>query len=438
MAENAEEKIRVLIVDDIPETRENLRKLLYFENDIEVVGAAISGEEGIQMAKELQPHIVLMDINMPGLDGITASEAISQEVPMAQVIMMSVQGEADYLRRSMLAGAREFLIKPFSSDELVSSIRKPFSSDELVSSIRRVYELGAAQRARYQAPAPPVSVTAQRQPPTPEELGKVISVFSPKGGTGCSTIATNLAIALQMETEAKVVLVDGSLQFGDAAVLLNLKPVRTIVDLVPHMAELDGELVHSVIVPHSSGIKTLLAPPRPEMADLVVPDHMKRILEELKKTFDFIVVDTWTSLHDLVLTIMDISDRIVLIATPDIPSIKNTKLFFEVTEALGYSPEKVFLTINKVDRRSGIRAEDIETGIKHPVAATLALDERVAALAANQGAPFVLSAANSLIAQSVVNLAHQLLDTLVEKEEVVETTAASAGEKLTQRFRFSR
>ena len=423
MAENAEEKIRVLIVDDIPETRENLRKLLYFENDVEVVGAATSGEEGIQMAKELEPHIVLMDINMPGVDGITAGEAISQEVPAAQVIMMSVQGEADYLRRSMLAGAREFLIKPFSSDELVSSIR-------------RVYELGAAQRARYQAPAPPVSATARRQPLPPEELGKIISVFSPKGGTGCSTIATNLAIALQTETEARVVLVDGSLQFGDVAVLLNLKPVRTIADLVPHMSELDGELIHSVMIPHSSGIKTLLAPPRPEMADLVVPDHMKRILEELKKTFDFIVVDTWTSLHDLVLTIMDVSDRIVLITTPDIPSIKNTKLFFEVTEALGYPPEKVFLTINKVDRRSSIRAEDIETGIKHPVAATLALDERVATPAANQGAPFVFSAANSAIAQGMVDLAHQLLDTLVEKERVVETTEAPAGEKLAQRFRF--
>jgi len=322
-----------------------------------------------------------------------------------------------------LAGAREFLIKPFSSDELVSSIR-------------RVYELGAAQRARYQAPAPPVSATAQRQPPPPEELGKVISVFSPKGGTGCSTIATNLAIALQTETEARVVLVDGSLQFGDIAVLLNLKPVRTIADLVPHMSELDGELIHSVMIPHSSGIKTLLAPPRPEMADLVVPDHMKRILEELKKTFDFIIVDTWTSLHDLVLTIMDVSDRIVLITTPDIPSIKNTKLFFEVTEALGYPPEKVFLTINKVDRRSSIRAEDIETGIKHPVAATLALDERVATPAANQGAPFVFSAANSAIAQGMVDLAHQLLDTLVEKEEVAETIEAPAGEKLAQRFRF--
>jgi pilus assembly protein CpaE len=426
MAENAEEKIRVLIVDDIPETRENLRKLLYFEGDIEVVGAAINGEEGIQMAKELQPHVVLMDINMPGLDGITASEAISQEVPTVQVIMMSVQGESDYLRRSMLAGAREFLIKPFSSDELVSSIR-------------RVYELGAVQRARYQAPMPPSAATARRQPLPPEELGKVICVFSPKGGTGCSTIATNLAVALQMETEARVILVDGSLQFGDVAVLLNLKPVRTIADLAPHIDELDVDLINSVIVPHSSGIKTLLAPPRPEMADLVIPDHMKRILEELKKSFDCIVVDTWTSLHDLVLSIMDVSDRIILITTPDIPSIKNTKLFFEVTEALGYSPEKVFLTVNKLDRRSNIRAEDIEAGIKHSVSATLAFDERVTTLAANQGTPFVISTANSPIAQSVVALAHQVLDTLTkEEEEVAEAAAAAAKEKLVPRFRFSR
>src|SRR4030065_135229 len=104
------EKIRLLIVDDIPETRENLRKLLFFESDIDVVGAATNGEEGVQMGLELQPDIGLMDINMPGVDGITASERISQQVPLCQIVMMSVQGEADYLRRSMLAGAGEFLI----------------------------------------------------------------------------------------------------------------------------------------------------------------------------------------------------------------------------------------------------------------------------------------------------------------------------------------
>jgi pilus assembly protein CpaE len=111
------ETIRILIVDDMADMRENLRKLLSFETDFEVIGAAANGVEGIKLAKQFQPNIVLMDINMPGgVDGIAASESISQEVPSAAIIMMSVQSESDYLRRSMLAGARDFLTKPFTSD----------------------------------------------------------------------------------------------------------------------------------------------------------------------------------------------------------------------------------------------------------------------------------------------------------------------------------
>src|SRR6266404_9473782 len=118
------DQIRVLIVDDIPETRDHLTKLLGFESDVEVVGSAASGAQGLEMAVRLSPDVVLMDINMPDMDGITATEKLSAAVPAAAVVMMSVQGEADYLRRSMLAGAREFLVKPFSSDELTASIRQ--------------------------------------------------------------------------------------------------------------------------------------------------------------------------------------------------------------------------------------------------------------------------------------------------------------------------
>ena len=118
------DQIRVLIVDDIPETRDHLTKLLGFESDIDVVGSAASGREALEMAARLNPDVVLMDINMPDMDGIAATEQLSSTVPTAAVVMMSVQGEADYLRRSMLAGAREFLVKPFSSDELTASIRQ--------------------------------------------------------------------------------------------------------------------------------------------------------------------------------------------------------------------------------------------------------------------------------------------------------------------------
>src|SRR5215210_7825801 len=118
------DQIRVLIVDDIPETRDHLTKLLGFESDIEVVGSAASGREALDLAGRLAPDVVLMDINMPDMDGIAATEQMSARAPAAAVVMMSVQGEADYLRRSMLAGAREFLVKPFSSDELTTSIRQ--------------------------------------------------------------------------------------------------------------------------------------------------------------------------------------------------------------------------------------------------------------------------------------------------------------------------
>src|ERR1044071_9246069 len=124
------DRIKVLIVDDIPETRDHLTKLLGFESDVEVVGAAAGGPEAITMATASKPDVVLMDINMPGMDGITATEKLAADVPTAAVIMMSVQGEADYLRRSMLAGAREFLVKPFSSDELTASIRQVWTREK--------------------------------------------------------------------------------------------------------------------------------------------------------------------------------------------------------------------------------------------------------------------------------------------------------------------
>jgi pilus assembly protein CpaE len=412
MAEDS--KIRVLIVDDIPETRENLRKLLFFESDIEVVGAATSGEEGINMAVELGPHIVLMDINMPGVDGITASETITRKVPGCQIIMMSVQGEADYLRRSMLAGAREFLIKPFSSDELISSIR-------------RVYELGKTlypQRARAPSAAEAAPLVTAAAPPT--TTGKVIAVFSPKGGTGCSTLAVNLAIALQEESQGRVGLVDGSLQFGDVAVLLNMQATRTLVDLAQQVDGIDADMALTVMLPHASGIKALLGPPRPEMADLVTTSSLKEILEHIKEALDYIVVDTWSSLHDTMLTVMDIADRIILITTPEIPAIKNAKLFFEVTEALEYPKGKTLLVLNKADRRSGIRAQDIETGIKHPVAVQIPLEERTVTQAVNQGIPFVVSDKNSPVSQGIYNLARLLLRQLSAQEEVSEEEKASS------------
>src|SRR3972149_3637529 len=119
-----EEKIRVLIVDDVAETRENIRKLLQFDANVEVVGASRNGAEGVEMAIEAQPDVVLMDINMPDMDGISATEAIRKKVPFTQIVILSVQGDSNYMRRAMLAGARDFLTKPIDIDELTAAIHR--------------------------------------------------------------------------------------------------------------------------------------------------------------------------------------------------------------------------------------------------------------------------------------------------------------------------
>ncbi len=396
------EKIRVLIVDDIPETRENVRKLLAFEADIEVVGVAGTGREAVQLARDLQPNIVMMDINMPDMDGIAAVEMISRDVPIAQVVMMSVQSEADYLRRSMLAGARDFLTKPFTSDDLISTIR-------------RVHRMGQTRAATMvaNAPAQPQAQAARGGAPAaafrPSREGAVIVVFGPKGGIGTTTLAVNLSVALNQRSDKnQIMLVDASLQFGDVGVFLNLPPGRNITDLGSSLDDLDPDSINVVAATHASGVKALLAPPRPEMADLITPDGLKRILEELRKQYDFVVVDTATVINDAILTALDIAERIVLVATPDIPAIKNAKLFFEITDALNYPPNKIMLVINKVDRRTGITAQMIEDNIKHQVAAQVPLDEATVLNAINRGVPFMVDQRTKPIAQAMQQLAERV------------------------------
>jgi pilus assembly protein CpaE len=389
-AEPSNRKIRVLVVDDIPETRDNVRKLLFFEDDIEIIGTASNGREGVELTGKLLPDIVLMDINMPEMDGITASEAIAAKYHDVQVVMMSVQGEADYLRRSMLAGAREFLIKPFSGEELATSIR-------------RVYQLGAQRRAM--APPAPVSATP---PPPPPKGGEIIVVFGAKGGCGASTLAVNLAVALQEETRERIALVDANLEMGDVGVMLNLPNHRTIADITGPKVTIDEEMINSVMVAHGSGIKALLAPSRPEMAELVTVDHFKALLAILPTLFDYVVVDLWRTFHEPMVTLMDAADKIILVTTSDIPSIKNAKLFLELSEALGYAREKTLLVLNKEDGRSSIGVKDIEASIKLPVSAVLPRDERTALLALNRGTPFIGAARTIPLTLAVLALARSL------------------------------
>jgi pilus assembly protein CpaE len=370
------DKIRVLIVDDLPETRENVRKLLQFESDVEVIAQAGTGEQAVEMAKQHQPDIILMDINMPGLDGIGASQAIVQNVPTAQIVIMSVQTEADYLRRAMLAGARDFLMKPFSGDELVSAIRR-------VHQMRPATPKASPARQRA-----PLASGVLEQEVGQAEAGRILSVYSPKGGSGCTTIAANLGVVLA-EEGYRTLLIDGSFQFGDVAVVLDLKPATTIADLMDRIGELDTDLVSSVIITHDSGLHVLMAPPRPEMADLVSEQNMKTLLEYLREEFDFIIIDTSSSLDDVALSMLDMSDRVYLITQQSMTALKNASRFFDLANTLDYPREKVALVVNRSSNRPGIAIKDVATALKRPVVVTIPEDDEAVTRATDQGVPLV-------------------------------------------------
>ncbi|MDM8519367.1 response regulator [Anaerolineales bacterium HSG6] len=353
--EAASDKITILVVDDNPDTRENVSRLLYFEKDMEVIGSAINGREGIEKAIELHPHIVIMDINMPDVDGITATGEMAIKAPYSQVIIMSVQTEHHYMRQAMAAGARDF--QP-----------KPFTAEELVSCIRRVYKIGIPTYQQIEAAEKYQSQMAAAQPKESESpnMGTgtppIIAVYSAKGGIGTSTISVNLAVALQQEF-GDAALVDADIQFGDILVHLNTKARRTMSDLIQD-GEAELDILSDLMLPHNSGLKLLLAPPQPELADEITPEIIGQVLQGTREFFKIIVVDTTSQLNDRTLGVLEVADYILVVTSPELPGIKNAKLFLELAKQLEYDPKHIGVIINRANQPGGVKADQIETALK--------------------------------------------------------------------------
>jgi pilus assembly protein CpaE len=378
-------KLRLLIADDSAPTRDSLKRLLDFEPNIEVVGEAEDGEEAITQARLLDPDVILMDINMAPVDGITATEVISTEIPRSVIVMMSVQGEQEYLRQAMAAGARDYLTKPFSGDELVHTLQNAYARES-----KRWQQVGA------------------RILPSQDHKGEVITIFSAKGGVGKTTIATNLAALLSEEMEKSVVIVDLDLQFGDVPILLDFVPRRTIIDLTV-AGEFGQDEVQHCLYQYSPNLRVMAPPTRPEEAELVSGSHVKRLIEILRGLADYIIIDTAQSFDEPILAALDESDYIAIIATLDIPTIKNVRLCLEVMQGvLDYPVDKTRLVVNRAADNIGIKADVLEEKLGIDISTKIPSDGRLAVQAANTGIPFVLSNPRSDIAQGIRQLANKI------------------------------
>ncbi len=408
-----DEKIRILVVDDNPDTRDHVSRLLYFEKDMEVIGQAVNGRQGVEMAVAHKPHIVLMDINMPDMDGIEATHKMSIDAPFSQVIIMTVQSEQHYMKQAMAAGARDFQPKPFTSDELVSCVRRVFNIGKpMYKQIEAIDQAKAENKADTPASVDPTTIGEQ---------SIVVAVFSPKGGIGVTTIATNLAVALQ-QAYGDVVFVDMSLQFGDSLVHLNVRPTRTISDLI-HQNEIDVELLPDVLLAHNSGLKLLLAPPRPEMADSIQPEMLPKIIQGLKRQFKVVVIDTYSKLDNKMLAVLENVDYLLCVTNSELPGIKSAKQFLALADKIELAADRLEMIINRVDHPGGVSPAKIEKILKLTHTVQLPDDPRMA-LAINRGVLVMLQAPNSPFALAVTELA----ETIGEKFPRVKEMTISPAE----------
>ncbi len=448
------EKIRVLVVDDVPQTRKDIIRLLYFEEDIEVVGEAGDGEEAVQKAVQLSPDVIMMDINMPKVDGIAATGKISLLCPKTAVVIISIHGETEYMKKAMFAGARDFLVKPLSSEEMATAVRNVYRQqrqrnnteagrkakvEETAPSVTVPPVLaGQAEADRTHpaheskhAPAMPAADKRESDYPTKEKkqqnqpqpaqavangktaqdekpLGLVTTVFSGKGGVGKTTLATNLAVVLAQSGKKKVALVDLDLQFGDIAVMLNLTDGKAISELA-RSNETSGEtLIDDYMIRHFTGIDILIAPLFPQDAEYVCPEHVERILQALKQSYDYIIVDSAAAFHDINLQLLDMSDQILLIVSRDIASIKNTKVSMNILDSLGHR-EKIRLVLNRADQDLGVDVADLEKGLEMVVTHQLPGDEKAVVCSINKGVPLVVIQPSSELAKAFKRMGERLV-----------------------------
>jgi len=390
MSDGAANRVRVLVADSDLRVTERYRSWLAGQPDVEVVGVAQDGLEAAQLAVQLQPDVVVMEKDLEGTDGLQAAEYVWLAAPQIATIIACQEPTADLVRSAMRAGAKDCISKPTDAKALLAAIRD-------------------AARAREHR-----NSTEYRTLIDPARMSRVISVTGAKGGVGKTTIATNLAVTLARKHPGEVVLLDTYAQFGDVALMLNLKPKRALVDLVPLEDELDTELVEAHLTQHSSGLKVMVGSIQPLELNAISVKCLSGVLNMLKRSHRFIVMDVPPMLYDATVYALSHSLYVMLVANLfDLTTLDDSRKLFRILVQKYLPEEKILLVLNRISRHNRLQASEVDRTFGHRVAVQIPNAGPVVVAAVNEGRPFVLSHPNVPISQSILALAEQVSAPLV-------------------------
>lgn len=378
--------INVLLVTGRDPVSDWLIATLRTEAGVVLAGAVPTLERAWAMIGQRKLDVILLDSAVPDAKQIDRLQAITALPLSPAIILIVTPSEMPFVQQALFAGARGFLLKPFTHQQLTDSLRQ-------------TYAILAQQR---QAMALTPTITHR------DESAEIIALFSPKGGVGRTSIAANLAIALHQETRKHVTLVDGDLRFGDVDIAVNLIARKSVADLLAYINELEAPLIENVLTDHASGIRVLLAPPYFDPALESDEGRLAHVIKSLASVQDgYVIVDAPADLGESTLTLLDVAQRVLLVTTASVASLRATKRFLELTHKMNYPDNKIMLVVSNY-RKDDIALEDIERHLSQAVSASVPSDPSVMALALNQGQPVVMRDRNHPISKAILKLARQL------------------------------
>jgi len=369
------EQIRLLVVEDVPQVAMHMRSLLQAQAQIKMLDVVTSGEHALSAVTELRPDVLIVDALLQGrVSGLQVAEQVRRAESTVSVIVLTVPQN------------------PVTEDPTIgidAVLKMPFSGFDLTTMVRKVHEESAVSGARSGS--------------------MLVSLFSPKGGVGRTTLAYNLAVALGVKH--RVCLIDGSLQFSDLRGLLRAPPTAPSIVNLPTDKIRDTDLA-DVMWKDSSGVDVLLAPPRIEMAEMVTVRDIEKALSMIRQVYEVIVVDTRATLSDDVLAFLDASDLILEVLAYDSMAIRALAMADEAFAAIGYPASKLATILNRADSTGGFSKADVEEAINRRIDFEIVSDGRLVIAANNEGVPFVLASPDAPISKGIMQMAEALAERL--------------------------
>lgn len=398
---------RVVVIVDPGVVQQQIVSAVNSQPEFLLVDVLNSPEKLARAIGATEPDILIVDHQLGEQPTIDMIDDLAMQFPEVGLIAMLPDNDPVQIQQVMLAGARAFLIQPFTQINLLSTMRRVRELDD-----RRMQSLVIKTS----------SVTENTRPL------KSITIFSPRGGVGCSTLATNLALALYEATGQKILLMEGKLFFGHLDVILNLRTHNTIGDLIPHVNALDDGLISDVVIKHNSGIHVLLGPNNIQIAQGIRPDDLYKVFVSIQRYYDYVIVDGGSSLTENTVTLMDTADKIMLVTTPDLASLHDTSRFVQVSKTLAYTDDKLMIILNRAGLVGGVKTKDIESALHHQVYAQIPDDPANALRSLNRGIPLLVRYPRSQVSKAI----RQVAEGLTAMQTAGHVKAVSPGKERVQ------